>query len=283
MNRKGKYKLFFIIVLLVIVALQSNNFLTNERSEYEILFRKGFGDINIRSGASNSLSLAFIVKNHNSSFEKYLSLQNNINNLSFNSDKIIVSEFSIIEALSYKNNTYYFLNLQIIPATDLIDLERIEVDAIKFGENKYNIGDLTFKMTNIGNNEDHLVVESARALSFGANLANYSATIKNINSDEKITIVSADIGRFTRFNPQIYFEFTDEIITGEDNTIIIEPKESSEFVVEFEQSLASDYDTFYFSPEINYIDNVGSHSLYLDYFSAGLNISKDEFKSILVQ
>lgn len=44
-----------------------------------------------------------------------------------------------------------------------------------------------------------------------------------------------------------------------------------------------DYDVFYFSPLIYYIDNEKDHTLYFYYYSSGLSITDDEFRDIISQ
>lgn len=54
-----------------------------------------------------------------------------------------------------------------------------------------------------------------------------------------------------------------------------------EIIVEFDKNQEQLYDAYYISPIIEYEDSKGVHNLNFNYYVAGLNISKDEFKMIV--
>lgn len=281
MNKNRKFIVITLSVLILLTIFQLAKYINNKHSEYEIIFRKSYGNINLIYEEKNGLSLAFIVKNNNYSFKKYLEQQKIINNLSFNTDKIIVEDFKLVKSLTKNNYSYYYLNLTLIPSDNFAVNEYVEVDTIRLGEDSYYIGDLTFRMNDFNKDRGKLEVNSANAMSLGIGLKDYSATIQNYNTDKQIIISKVDTGRFEKFDTNIFFEFTDGTVREFQGEIMLEPKEIIEFIVKFDKESAMDYDVFYFSPLIYYTNNAKYHTLYFYYYSSGLSISDDEFKTII--
>jgi hypothetical protein len=251
--------------------------MNSERSEYDIVFRQVYGDINVRKDKENVLSLAFIVKNTNSKFEDYLSRQRLINNISFNTEKIIISEFSIVESLNYENNSYYFLNLKFKPSDNFSDV--LEINSISLGEDIYNIGNLTFKLVN--NDIGDLKIESAKAFSLGMGISDFSASVKNTSSYQKVQILNVYNGQMAKLNPEIALKSLSENTLERYKDYTIAPNETVEVIIKFNKQLTPSDSVYYVSPIIIYEDSTGTHSLYLDYYSAGLNISKSDFISFI--
>lgn len=249
----------------------------HENNEYRIVFRKAYGDINIRKDVENTLSLAFIVEDENDESNEYLSQQSMINNISFNSDEITVSEFSMVKSLIYKNNAYYFLNLKLTPSNDFED--ELKINTIRLGDSLYDIGDLTLRLAS--DNEGDLEVSSRRALSFGKGIANFAASVRN-NSIENIKILNINNGNMEKLDNNIIIKSEeDEIIFNEYGNIIMNSNEVFEIIVKFDKNQEQLYNAYYISPIIEYEDSTGMHSLNFNYYVAGLNISKEEFKMIV--
>ena len=278
-DNKKMWVLIIFIILIFVVIFQISKYMNIERNEYDIMFRQVYGDINVRKDKENVLSLAFIVKNTNSKFDDYLSRQRLINNISFNTEKIKISQFSVVESLNYKNNSYYFLNMKLVTSEEFSDV--VQINTISLGEDTYDIGNLTLKL--VVNDIGDLKIESAKAFSLGMGITDFSATVKNTSDSEQVKFLNVYNGQMASLNPEVVLKTNNEATFKGHEGIAVAPNETVDFILRFnKQSTPLDF-VYYISPIIQYEDVTGTHSLYFDYYSAGLNISKSEFISLITK
>ena len=274
---KKIYKFIYILLILIVFIVTYCCFKRANKNtvlDNDIHFLKTYGSTNYIDGQKNSLTLGFIAPSS-------LKFKKEVLTLTLGNSNITSSNLIIKKSFSYQKYTLWYLQFDITIDTAKCSLPDLVLEHISLNtfQNK-PLGKLVIHIAGNSNNLfSSLKLQSCAGASMGLGLSDYHAEFKNTGKDS-LVIDSIAIPEFNQAMPILY---VNDIAYQDYTKVKINPNESVKLTIFLSECVNDFTDVYYVSPIVNYHNTVTKQNtqISLDYYTSGLNITKEQLAYIL--